>query len=194
MNTVTNVLQQVSAPAGNTRPDGWCCDLRCYRVTDPAAGTPETARLDEKDSWPDETTNTATTSAVRTTARGSRARSTKRATSAATPTELRPGMKPAWLTGSRKATPLALLLPVVLAGSHPHLRPASIALAVIAAAAVYVLVAIALPTHRCGRCRGERIQFTRHWWTGRARTCPCRRCSGTGRVQRIGGRTIHRLI
>ena len=88
--------------------------------------------------------------------------------------------------------PRALLLPLVLAATHPHLRPAQLALAV--TVVVYVLVAVALPTRRCPRCRGERLQFTRHRLTGKARTLPCRRCSGTGRVPRIGGRTIHRLI
>jgi DnaJ-class molecular chaperone len=65
---------------------------------------------------------------------------------------------------------------------------------VAAAAVVYVLVAVARPTHPCPRCHGDRIQFTRHWLTGKARTRPCRRCSGTGRVPRFGARTIHRLI
>jgi len=87
------------------------------------------------------------------------------------------------------------LLPVLaLASSHPHLRPAQLALAAVAAAVIYVLVAIALPTRKCGRCGGDRIQFTRHWLTGKARTRPCKRCSGTGRTPRFGGRTIHRLI
>ena len=194
MKTVTNVLQQVSAPAGNTSPGGWCCDLRCYRVTAPAAGWPLAARLDDEDSWPAETTNTAIQSAAMRTARGSRAGSTRRAMSAATPRARRPATRPGWLTGSRKGTPRALLPVLALAGSHAHLSPAHVALAVAAAVVVYVLVAIALPAHTCARCRGERIQFTRHWLTGKARTRPCKRCSGTGRVPRFGARTIHRLI
>jgi hypothetical protein len=87
-----------------------------------------------------------------------------------------------------------MLLPSVLAVSHANLTAGTIALVGAGAAVVYVLVAVALPTRRCGRCHGDRVQFTRHWLTGRARTRPCRRCSGTGRVPRLGGRTIHRLI
>jgi hypothetical protein len=84
--------------------------------------------------------------------------------------------------------------PSVLAASHPQLRAGGLALAVAAVAAICVLVAIARPTHPCPRCDGERIRFTRTWLTGKARIRPCRRCSGTGRVPRVGARTIHRLI
>jgi hypothetical protein len=62
------------------------------------------------------------------------------------------------------------------------------------AAVAYVLVVIAKPTKRCGRCHGDRIQFTRHWLTGKARTRPCRRCSGTGRTPWPLARTVHRNI
>jgi hypothetical protein len=172
MKTVTNVLQQVSGPGDNTSPGGWCCDLRCYRVTTPAAGRPQTARLDEEDPWPAATTNTATTSAATRTARGSRAGSTKRATSAATAKDSLPGTRRARLTGSPKGMPRALLLPIVLAAGHPHLRPAQLALAVTAAVVVYVLAAVALPTRKCPRCDGDRIQFTRHWLTGKAAPAP----------------------
>ena len=144
--------EQPATSTNARRPEHWNtparADLPCSGVPADAQNCPHGCSLDEKDSWPAETTNTVTTSAGRTTARGSRARPTKRATSAATPMERRPATRLAWLTGSRRATPRALLLPVVLAGSHPHLRPAAIALAVIAAAIVYVLVAVALPTRR----------------------------------------------
>ena len=82
----------------------------------------------------------------------------------------------------------------MLAGSHPHVSAGTVALAVTCAAVIYVLVAIASPTRTCPRCGGDRIQFTRHWLTRRVRTRPCRRCSGTGRTPRFGGRTIHRVI
>ena len=87
-----------------------------------------------------------------------------------------------------------MLLPLALAASHVHISAGAVALAVTGAVVLYVLVAIARPTRKCGRCHGERVQFTRHWLTGKARTRPCRRCSGTGRVPRFGARTIHRLI
>ena len=79
----------------------------------------------------------------------------------------------------------------MLASSHPHLQPAGIAL-LAAALVVYGLVAVALPTHQCPRCHGKRVRFIKV--SGKTRTRPCRRCSGTGRTPRLGARTIHRLI
>jgi hypothetical protein len=87
-----------------------------------------------------------------------------------------------------------MLLSVPLAASHAHLSAGAITVIVIAAVSAWVIIATALPTRECPRCHGGRIQFTRHWLTGKARARPCRRCSGTGRVPRLGARTIHRLI
>ena len=161
MRTVTNVLQPLTSDLpDNTSPDGWCCDLRCYRVTAPAAGWPGPARLDSEVSWPGETRNTRRTGSAPTwTARGSRARSAKRATSAATP----------------RGTQRALLLPLALAASHAHISTGTVALAVTIAAALCVLVALARPTRPCRRCHGERVAMRRRWLTGRSRLAPCRR-------------------
>jgi hypothetical protein len=98
------------------------------------------------------------------------------------------------LTASRRVMPPVVMLPSVPAGSHPHLHPAVLALLLAAAAAGYVVLAVTRPTRRCWRCGGDRIRFIRHWITGKARTRSCRRCSGTGRIPRLGGRIIHRLI
>jgi hypothetical protein len=87
-----------------------------------------------------------------------------------------------------------MMLPLALAASHPHISSGTITVIVVAAISSWVLIAVALPTRKCGRCHGDRVQFTKHWLTGKARTRPCRRCSGTGRTPRLGARTVHRLI
>ena len=82
----------------------------------------------------------------------------------------------------------------MLAASHPHIHAGILAMLAVAAVSIWAIVATALPTRKCPRCKGDRVQFTKHWLTGKARTRPCRRCSGTGRAPRLGARTIHRLI
>jgi hypothetical protein len=94
--------------------------------------------------------------------------------------------------GSPTASRLGLLLAAAPASGHLH--PASLIIAAIVAAVVYVLVVVIKPTKRCGLCRGERVVFTTHWLTGKSRVIPCRRCSGTGRTPWPLARSIHRNI
>jgi hypothetical protein len=51
-------------------------------------------------------------------------------------------------------------------------------------AAAWVLSLAAKPFGKCWACRGRRIR-------GRGRRC--RACGGTGRRQRLGSRTVHRI-
>ena len=81
--------------------------------------------------------------------------------------------------------PGLLALPPLLAS---HLGPGVVALVLLALAAGYVAVALARPTRRCPRCKGERVMITR--WRHRIR--PCRRCTGTGRAPRLLAPIIHR--
>ena len=185
MRTVTDPLHPLTrdfAGRRNGRNDGWCCDLRCYRVTSDHDGRAGRAGLDQDgDAWPAETITTTRTARTRT-APGSRAGSTRKGgrpgTGAAGPTGKQPG--------SRPGTPLALLALLLPPASHLH--AGVLVLAVLAAAIGYVLLALARPTRRCPRCHGERI--TRSGW--RHRIIPCRRCSGTGRAPRRLGPLIHR--
>lgn len=55
------------------------------------------------------------------------------------------------------------------------------------AAAAWVLSLIVRPFGKCPLCRGRRVQQR-----GR-RARRCRLCRGTGRRQRVGSRTVHRI-
>ena len=65
---------------------------------------------------------------------------------------------------------------------------ASLILAVIAGAALWVGWLYLAPFGRCPKCQG-----TGHVRSGRRRVKVCPRCKGRRRVQRRGSRTIHRL-
>jgi hypothetical protein len=56
-----------------------------------------------------------------------------------------------------------------------------------AAAAVYILVCLASPTHRCPDCGGRKVIPARSGFTR------CGKCKGKGRAYRPGAHTIHRL-
>ncbi|MDA8321418.1 MAG: hypothetical protein M0030_16660 [Actinomycetota bacterium] len=81
--------------------------------------------------------------------------------------------------------PGLLALPPLLAS---HLSPGLVVLVLLALAAGYVALALARPTRRCPRCRGERVMTTRI----RHRIRACRRCSATGRAPRLLAPVIHR--
>ncbi|HEX9520516.1 MAG TPA: hypothetical protein VF940_30585, partial [Streptosporangiaceae bacterium] len=85
---------------------------------------------------------------------------------------------------------MPLLAPVL---SHQHIHWPAVVLILVLLAAAAILIAWSKPTRRCPRCHGQRVQITRHWLTGRQHTRPCRRCSSTGRVPRLGGAALHRL-
>ncbi len=65
---------------------------------------------------------------------------------------------------------------------------ASLILAVIAGAALWVGWLYLAPFGRCPKCQG-----TGHVRSGRRRVKVCPRCKGRRRVQRRGSRTVHRL-
>jgi hypothetical protein len=81
---------------------------------------------------------------------------------------------------------------VVLAAATAghHASPVALALAVLAALAVYAAVCLVSPTRRCPKCHGQRVIVK----AGK-RPKPCERCRRTGgRVPRIGAATIHRWL
>ena len=45
------------------------------------------------------------------------------------------------------------------------------------------------PFGKCWRCRGRRVLIVK----GRRKARKCWACKGTGRMQRIGSRTVHRI-
>jgi hypothetical protein len=61
----------------------------------------------------------------------------------------------------------------------------------IAALTVYVLIVLAHPTKRCGKCKGRRVIIPAPGKRGRAK--PCARCKVTGRHYRFGATAIHRF-
>ena len=61
----------------------------------------------------------------------------------------------------------------------------------IAALAVYVLIVLAHPTKRCGRCHGHGLVMPKPGKRGRPK--PCTRCKRTGRHYRLGAVAIHRF-
>jgi DnaJ-class molecular chaperone len=65
---------------------------------------------------------------------------------------------------------------------------ASLILAVIAGAALWVGWLYLAPFGRCPKCQG-----TGHVRSGRRRVKVCPRCKGRRRVQRRGSRTVHRI-
>ena len=46
------------------------------------------------------------------------------------------------------------------------------------------------PFTSCGRCRGKRTNAG----SNRKRWGPCKRCGGTGSRQRLGSKTVHRIV
>jgi hypothetical protein len=68
-------------------------------------------------------------------------------------------------------------------------NPVTVILLLIAAAAGYAVSLYVWPIRACPRCRGTRVSQR---GTSR-RIGTCRRCSGTGRIRRIGATAVHRL-
>jgi hypothetical protein len=81
----------------------------------------------------------------------------------------------------------------VPAASHPHVKPGDVVLALVVTAAIAALVGLARPTKPCGRCHGERVAIEKHWLIGHTRTRRAPPLLRTGRVPRVGARTMHRL-
>ena len=66
----------------------------------------------------------------------------------------------------------------------------TLALLALAATAVYVVSLYVHPFRPCSRCQGS----SRNKGSSRKRFGQCGRCAGTGRRQRIGSRTVHKLV
>jgi hypothetical protein len=68
-------------------------------------------------------------------------------------------------------------------------NPITVILLLITAAAGYAVSLYLWPIRACPRCRGTRVSQR---GTGR-RISTCRRCSGTGRIRRLGATAVHRF-
>ena len=83
----------------------------------------------------------------------------------------------------------------LFAAAVPHALAAGtilrLILVAIAALAVYVLIVLAHPTKRCGKCQGQRVIVPAPGKRGRPK--PCKRCKVTGRHYRFGATAIHRF-
>jgi hypothetical protein len=62
-------------------------------------------------------------------------------------------------------------------------------LIVSALTAAWLLSLLVHPFGKCWLCRGRRVRVAR----GRRKARRCRACRGTGRRQRLGSRTVHRI-
>ncbi len=70
-----------------------------------------------------------------------------------------------------------------------HADPITVILLIIAIGAGYAVSLYIWPVRACPRCHGTRVSRSS---TGR-RISTCRRCSGTGRIRRIGATAVHRF-
>src|ERR1039457_4550814 len=125
----------------------------------------------------------------------------------ATPMDTRLAMELGLLPATARATararrtagPQPLLSCAVAFAMVPHHAMTAgtilrLVLLALAAFAVYVLIVLAHPTKKCGRCHGNRVILPKPGKRGkRGRAKPCTRCKVTGRHYRFGATAIHRF-
>ena len=81
------------------------------------------------------------------------------------------------------------MTPVAAAATGHAADPITVILLIIAVGAGYAVSLYLWPIRNCPRCHGTRINPGS---TSR-RASMCRRCSGTGRIRRIGATAVHRF-
>ena len=89
---------------------------------------------------------------------------------------------------ARAITPELAALAAVPA-AHSHLDVPRTVLLITAIAAIWVLTLLVKPFGKCWLCRGKRVRIV----GGRRKARRCWACKGTGRRQRTGSRTVHRI-
>jgi hypothetical protein len=106
--------------------------------------------------------------------------------------------QPGTRQGSRTAPPPLLSCAIAFAMVPHHALTAGtilrLVLLAIAALVIYVLIVLASPTKRCGKCHGNRVTMPKPRKNGkpRGKPKPCQRCKVTGRHYRLGATAIHR--
>ena len=101
-----------------------------------------------------------------------------------------PGTPPGTPPGSRTVLrQRASYFAVAAVPAATHLDVPRTVLLVVAIVAVWVLTLVVRPFGNCWRCRGKRVLINK----GRKKARKCWACKGTGRRQRTGSRTVHRV-